>query len=141
MPYGIILLVWVPIYTFCNLPPLQKSLVYTCGWHFCWYNVAVEDYVTDHSEIFLSMAFRSRKNKYCQVYSKSPKQTGIYKEFNLLLPCKRTYQVDNIVLFIVMCFSLSESNSYYMATMNYPKIALMLKMGLSIIHSYVGKMI
>ena len=51
------------------------------------------------------------------------------------------YQVDNIVLFIVMCFSLSESNSYYMATMNYPRIALMLKMGLSIIHSYVGKMI
>ena len=29
-----------------------------------------------------------------------------------------------------MCFSLSESNSYYMATMNYPRIALMLKMGL-----------
>lgn len=72
----------------CNLPPLQKSLVYTCGWLFCWYNVAVEDYVSDHSKLFLSMAFRRRKNKYCQVYSKSPKQTGIYKEFILLLPCK-----------------------------------------------------
>ena len=40
-----------------------------------------------------------------------------------------------------MCFSLSASNSYYMATMNYPRIALMLKMSLSIIHSYVGAMI
>lgn len=40
-----------------------------------------------------------------------------------------------------MCLSLSASNSYYKATMNYPRIALMLKMGLSIIHSYVGTMI
>ena len=87
------------------------------------------------------MAFRCRKNKYCQVYSKSPKQTGIYKEFILLLPCKHINYNYNIELFIVMCLSLSASNSYYKATMNYPRIALMLKMGLSIIHSYVGTMI